>query len=70
MPNIDTLIESIFQQKSAPASQNTTYFSTLDLKYAYSLLNLDPSTANDCNFNIISGEMTCTYRFQKVDFTA
>ena len=34
MPNIDTLIESIFQQISAPAPQNTTYFSTLDLKYA------------------------------------
>ena len=32
MPNIDTLIESITQQISAPASQNTTYFSTIDLK--------------------------------------
>ena len=40
MSNIDTLIESISQQVSAPASQNTTYFSTLDLKYAYSQLNL------------------------------
>ena len=46
MPNIDTLIESISQQISAPASQNTTYFSTLDLKYAYSQLNLDTNTAN------------------------
>ena len=64
MPNFDTLIESISQQKSAPASQNTTYFSTLDLKYAYSPLNLDPNTANYCNFNIISGEMTGSYRFQ------
>ena len=35
MPNIDTLVESISQQISAPASQNTTYFSTIDLKYAY-----------------------------------
>ena len=64
MPNIDTLIESISQQISAPASQNTTYFSTLDLKYAYSQLNLDTNTANHCNFNIISGDMTGTYRFQ------
>ena len=64
MPNIDTLIESISQQISAPASQNTTYFSTIDLKYAYSQLNLDTNTANRCNFNIISGEMTGTYRFQ------
>ena len=64
MPNIDTLIESISQQISAPASQNTTYFSTLDLKYAYSQLNLDTNTANDCNFNIISDHLTGTYRFQ------
>ena len=53
MPNIDTLVESISQQISAPASQNTTYFSTIDLKYAYSQINLDINTANLCNFNII-----------------
>ena len=45
MPNVDALIESISQQISAPASQNTTFFSTLDLKYAYSQLNLDINTA-------------------------
>ena len=44
MPNIDTLIESISQQISAPAPQDT-YFSTSDLKYAYSQLNLDSNTA-------------------------
>ena len=65
MPNIDTLIKSISQQISAPASQNTTNVSKPDLKHAYSQLNLDPNTANHCNFNIISGEMTGTYRFQK-----
>ena len=64
MPNIDTLIDSISQQISAPASQNTTYFSMIDMKYAYSQLNLDTNTANHCNFNIISGDMTGTYRFQ------
>ena len=41
MPNIDTLIESLPQQISAPASQNTTHFSAIDFKYAYSQLNLD-----------------------------
>ena len=64
MPNIDTLIESISQQISAPASQNTTFFSKLDLKFTYSQLNLDSNTANHCNFNIISGDMSGTYRFQ------
>ena len=63
MPNIDTLIEPISQQISAPALQNTTYFSTLDLKYAYSQLNVDTKTTNHCNFNIISGHMTGTYKF-------
>ena len=42
MLNIDELIKSISQQISAPAPQETTYFSTLDLKNAYSQLNLDP----------------------------
>ena len=70
MPNIDTLIESISQQISAPASQNTTYFSTIDLKYAYSQLRLDINTANHCNFNIISGDMTGTCRFQTRFFWA
>ena len=64
MPNNDTLVESISQQISAPASQNTTYFSTIDLKYAYSQLNLVINTADLCNFDIISGDMTGTYRFQ------
>ena len=56
MPNINTLIESFFQQTSAPAPEDTTYFSTLGLKYAYYQLNLDKNTANQCNFNIISGD--------------
>ena len=64
MPNIYALIESISQQISAPPPQNTTYFSTIDLKYAYSQLYLDANTANHCSFNIFSGDMTGTYRFQ------
>ena len=64
MPIIDTLIESISQQISVPAPEKTTYFSTIDLKYAYSQLNLDANTANHCNFSIVSGDMTGTYRFQ------
>ena len=65
MPNIDTLVESISQQICAPASQNTANFSMIGLKYAYSQLhNLDINTANHCNFNVISGDMTGTYRIQ------
>ena len=64
MREIDTLIESISQKIIAPASQNTTYFSTLDLMYAYIQLNVDPNTANHCNFKMISGHRTGTYIFQ------
>ena len=61
MPNIDNLIDTIQQNLNTNASQETAYFSTLDLKYAYSQFNLDPETAWHCN--IISGEGTGTYRF-------
>ena len=63
MPNINNLIDTIQRNFNTTASQETTYFSTLDLKYAYSQLNLDPETARHCKFIIISGERTGTYRF-------
>ena len=58
------LIESILQQISATASQNTTYVSTLELKYTYSQLRIDPHKGNHLVFNIISGKITGTCRFQ------
>ena len=63
MPNIDNLIDTMQQNLNANASQETAYFSTLDLNYAYSQLKLDPETSRHCNFNIFSGEGTGTYRF-------
>ena len=63
MLNIDNLIDTIQQNLNTTASQETAYFSTLDLKYAYSQFNLDPEMARHCTFNIISGEGTGTYRF-------
>ena len=63
MSNIDNLIDTVQQNLNTTASHETAYFSTLDLKYAYSQLNLDPKTARHCNFNIISGEGTGTYRY-------
>ena len=63
MPNIDNLIDTIQQNLKTNASQDTAYFSTLDLKYSYSQIILDPETARYCNFNIISVEGTGTNRF-------
>ena len=66
MPNVEKLMDSrsqiITNYKTEPAEQ--IYFSTIDLKYAYSQLNLHPETAQHCNFNFVSGAMTGTYRFK------
>ena len=63
MPNIDSLIQTISQTLST-APQETAYFTTLGLQYAYSQLNLISDTARHCNFNLLSGGMTGTYRFK------
>ena len=63
MPNIDSLIQTISQTLST-APQETANSATLDLQYAYSQLNLHSNTARNCNFNIVSGDMTGTYRFK------
>ena len=66
MPNIKTLMDSISQiitdYKTEPADK--VYFSTIDLKYAYSQLNLHLETAKHCKFQIVCGDMTGTYRFK------
>ena len=66
MPNIETLMDSISQITSDYKTEqaDTIYFSTIDLKYAYSQLNLHPETAKHCKFKIVSGDMTGTYRFK------
>ena len=63
MPNIDNLIDTIQQKFNTNASNETAYSSTLDLKYAYSQLKLEPDTSRNCIFNIVSGEGKGTYRF-------
>ena len=63
MPNIDSLIQTNSQTLSS-APQETAYFTTLDSQYAYSQLNLHSDTARLSNFNIVSGDMTGTYRFK------
>ena len=61
MSNIESLIQTISQQLST-APQETAYFTTLDLQYAFSQLNLHSDTARHCNFNLVSGDMTGTNR--------
>ena len=63
MPNIDSLIQTTSQTLST-APQETAYFTTLDSQYAYIQLNLHSDTACHCNFNLVGGAMTGTYRFK------
>ena len=66
MPNIEIFIGSISQiitdYKTEPVDK--IYFSSIDLKCAYRQLNLHLDTAKHCNFDIVSGDMTGTYRFK------
>ena len=62
MPNVDELIDGVSQIVTANTN-GKLYFSVLDLKYAYSQLKLTAETAKQCNFNIIGGQATGTYRF-------
>ena len=63
MPNIDSLFQTNSQTLST-APQETAYFTTFDLQYAYSQLNLHSDAAHHCNFNLVSGHMTGTCRFK------
>ena len=64
MPNIDSLIDTISQHINDSNHGDNVYLSMIDLKYAYSQINLHPDTAHHCNFNIICSEATGTYRFK------
>ena len=74
MPNIDSLIDSISQHSNHDSNSqhsnndsnhdDNVYFLTIDLKFAYSQLNLHPDTARHCNFNVIYGDATGTHRFK------
>ena len=63
MHNIDCLIDTIAQTITQSSDDGEVLFSTIDLRYAYSQLPLDPETSKHCNFNIIGGQATGTYRF-------
>ena len=62
MPNVDELIDGVSQIITS-ASEGSLYFTVLDLQYAYSQIRLTAETAKQCNFNIVGGNATGTYRF-------
>ena len=64
MQSIDHLTDSLAMQiASNKNKEGPRWFSKIDLKYAYSQIPLDNSITEHCNFNIIGGKATGTYRF-------
>ena len=55
--------KSAIKLSELKAKEGTQYFSKIDLKYAYSKLPLHPDTQRHCNFNVLGGNATGTYRF-------
>ena len=63
MPNLFELIDNVAVTISGHDQRNI-WFSSIDLKYAYSQIPLSKKASNQYNFNIVGGEVTGSYRFK------
>ena len=61
MPNVENLMDMIAEKMNE--NEGEVWFTTLDLRYAYGQIQLEEETARQCNFKIIGGEATGTYRY-------
>ena len=61
MPNLDNLMEMIAERLDNSIGE--VWYSSVDLTNAYGQIPLHALTAKHCNFQIIGGESTGTYRF-------
>ena len=65
MPKIEILLDNRAQSAQEGTDKpGTTYFLTLELRYAYSQLTLDETTGTQINFSIFGGRATGTCQFQ------
>ena len=62
MPNLENLIDQVAEILNT--STGETWFTTLDLEYAYGQIPLHADTAKHCNFQIIGGSTSGIYCFQ------
>ena len=60
MPNLDNLMNMI--AKHVEQGSSKTFFTTLDLTYAYGQVELGEATSRQCNFQKIGGAATGIYR--------
>ena len=61
MPNLDILLDMVAEKLDT--EEGEAWFSSVDMTYAYGQIPLHHLTATQCNFQIIGGESTGTYRF-------
>ena len=64
MPIVDELVDSVGQIISNNPDGKELWFTSLDLNYAFSQLPLSKETSKHCNFSIVGGSATGTYRFK------
>ena len=57
MPNLFELIDNVAVTISGH-DENKNWFSSIDLKYAYSQIPLSKKASNPRNFNIVMGDVT------------
>ena len=62
MPILEHLVDMVAEQLDNSASGQALY-TLLEMRYAYGQVPLDEETARHCNFQIIGGKATGTYRF-------
>ena len=63
MPNLLKLLDSAAQIITSDKIGDV-WFTSLDLKYAFSQIPLSDEVSRHCNFNIVCGDQTGTYRFK------
>ena len=63
LPNLFELIDNVAITISGH-DEDKIWFSSIDLKYAYSQRPLSKKASNRCNFNIVVGEVTVSYRLK------
>ena len=61
MPNLEHLVDMVAEQLAGEKGE--VKYTSLDMLYAYGQVPLDRETAKHCNFQIIGGKATGTYRF-------
>ena len=67
MPNLDDLLNT-FAETITTQKGEKVWFTSVDLKYAFGQVFLNPELAKHCNFAITGGKASGIYRFKR-DFT-